>query len=77
MEYMIRDWVNWCWLSGDHIVEQHVHNIDVISWFTGKKPVSAVSFGARQRRSPVISMTSSVLTSSMKEASMFTACAAR
>ena len=50
MEYMIRDWVNWCWLSGDHIVEQHLHNIDVINWFTGKKPVSAVSFGARHRR---------------------------
>ncbi len=50
MEYMIRDWVNWTWLSGDHIVEQHVHNIDVINWFTGKKPVSAVSFGARHRR---------------------------
>ena len=29
MEWMIRDWVNWKWLSGDHIVEQHVHNIDV------------------------------------------------
>ncbi len=50
MEYMIRDWVNWSWLSGDHIVEQHVHNIDVISWFTGKYPVKAVSFGSRQRR---------------------------
>ncbi len=50
MEYMIRDWVNWSWLSGDHIVEQHVHNIDVVNWFTGKKPVSAVSFGARHRR---------------------------
>jgi predicted dehydrogenase len=50
MEYMIRDWVNWSWLSGDHIIEQHVHNIDVINWFTGKRPVSAVSFGSRQRR---------------------------
>jgi len=50
MEYMIRDWVNWCWLSGDHIVEQHVHNIDVINWFTGMHPVSAVGFGARHRR---------------------------
>ena len=29
MEWMIRDWVNWTWLSGDHIVEQHIHNIDV------------------------------------------------
>ncbi len=50
MEYMIRDWVNWCWLSGDHIVEQHVHNIDVINWFTGMHPVEAVGFGARHRR---------------------------
>ncbi len=50
MEFMIRDWVNWCWLSGDHIVEQHVHNIDVINWFTGQRPVKAVGFGARHRR---------------------------
>ncbi len=50
MECMIRDWVNWCWLSGDHIVEQHVHNIDVINWFTGEYPTSAVGFGSRQRR---------------------------
>lgn len=50
MEYMIRDWVNWLWLSGDHIVEQHVHNIDVITWFTGSHPTKAVGFGSRQRR---------------------------
>lgn len=50
MEWMIRDWVNWKWLSGDHIVEQHVHNIDVFNWFTGKKPIKATAFGARQRR---------------------------
>lgn len=50
MEFMVRDWVNWKWLSGDHIVEQHVHNIDVFNWFFGKKPVKAVGFGARQRR---------------------------
>lgn len=50
MEYMIRDWVNWLWLSGDHIVEQHIHNIDVINWFTGKHPTKAVGFGSRQRR---------------------------
>jgi len=50
MEYMIRDWVNWSWLSGDHIVEQHVHNLDVIHWFTGKLPVKAVGVGARHRR---------------------------
>ncbi|MDB4581987.1 Gfo/Idh/MocA family oxidoreductase [Draconibacterium sp.] len=50
MEWMIRDWVNWCWLSGDHIVEQHVHNLDVANWFIGKAPVKALGFGSRQRR---------------------------
>ena len=50
MEWMIRNWVNWTWLSGDHIVEQHVHNLDVLNWFMGAHPVSAVGFGSRQRR---------------------------
>ncbi len=50
MEWMIRDWVNWCWLSGDHIVEQHVHNLDVAQWFMGEAPVKALGFGSRQRR---------------------------
>ncbi|MFP4060853.1 MAG: Gfo/Idh/MocA family protein [Bacteroidota bacterium] len=50
MEFMLRDWVNWSWLSGDHIVEQHVHNIDIVNWFAGKFPVKAVGFGARHRR---------------------------
>ena len=50
MEYMIRDWVNWTWLSGDHIVEQHFHNIDVSNWFVGKTPIEAVGVGSRQRR---------------------------
>lgn len=50
MEWMIRDWVNWSWLSGDHIVEQHVHNLDVIEWFTGWHPAKAVGMGGRARR---------------------------
>ncbi|MDZ7347181.1 MAG: Gfo/Idh/MocA family oxidoreductase, partial [candidate division KSB1 bacterium] len=50
LEWMLRDWVNWTWLSGDHIVEQHVHNIDVAYWFFGKHPVKALGFGSRQRR---------------------------
>ena len=50
MEWMIRDWVNWSWLSGDHIVEQHVHNIDVFMWMSGLKPISARGIGARHRR---------------------------
>jgi myo-inositol 2-dehydrogenase/D-chiro-inositol 1-dehydrogenase len=50
MEYMIRDWVNWTWLSGDHIVEQHIHHLDAISWVFGKPPEQAVGMGARMRR---------------------------
>jgi predicted dehydrogenase len=50
MEWMIRDWVNWTWLSGDHIVEQHVHNLDVMNWFMGTHPVKAVGMGSRLRR---------------------------
>lgn len=50
MEYMIRDWVNWTWLSGDHIAEQHIHQIDVAHWFLGDVPKSATGVGSRQRR---------------------------
>ncbi len=51
VEYMLRDWVNWTWLSGDHIVEQHVHNLDVVNWFLGDAhPEKAVGFGGRWRR---------------------------
>ncbi len=50
MEYMIRNWVNFCWLSGDHITEQFIHEIDVMSWYMGKPPVKAVGWGGRQRR---------------------------
>ena len=50
MEWMIRDWVNWKWLSGDHIVEQHVHNIDVFLWMSGYKVAKATGFGVRHRR---------------------------
>ncbi len=50
MEYMIRNWNNFCWLCGDHILDTHVHNIDIINWFMGKNPVEAVGFGGRARR---------------------------
>ena len=50
MEAMLRNWVNWTWLSGDHIVEQHIHNMDVINWFMDSHPVKAVGFGSRLRR---------------------------
>ncbi|MDM8161259.1 Gfo/Idh/MocA family oxidoreductase [Labilibaculum sp. K2S] len=50
LENMIRNWVNWCWLSGDHIVEQNVHNLDTVNWFVGKHPEKALGFGARHQR---------------------------
>lgn len=50
LEYMLHDWFSWRWLSGDHILEQHIHSIDAFIWLTGLKPVSALSFGSRQRR---------------------------
>ncbi|MEI6675289.1 MAG: Gfo/Idh/MocA family oxidoreductase [Verrucomicrobiota bacterium] len=48
--YMTRNWLNFAELSGDHIVEQHVHNLDVAIWFLGRLPVSALGFGGRARR---------------------------
>jgi len=50
MEYMIRDWVNWAWLSGDIIVEQHIHHLDAMLWVLGKTPAKAVGMGAHVRR---------------------------
>ena len=50
MEYMLRNWANFCWTSGDCIVEQFIHEIDVMNWYTGKIPVKAVGWGGRQRR---------------------------
>jgi len=50
MEYMLRNWANFCWLSGDHIVEQFIHEIDVMNWYLGKIPVKAMGWGGRQRR---------------------------
>jgi myo-inositol 2-dehydrogenase/D-chiro-inositol 1-dehydrogenase len=50
MEYMLRNWANFCWLSGDHIVEQFIHEIDVMNWYIGKNPLKAIGWGGRQRR---------------------------
>jgi predicted dehydrogenase len=50
MEYQLRNWYHFTWLCGDHIVEQHVHNLDVINWATGKHPLRAVGMGGRQVR---------------------------
>jgi predicted dehydrogenase len=49
-EWQIRNWLYFAWLSGDHIVEQHVHNIDVANWVLGAHPIRAVGTGGRQER---------------------------
>lgn len=50
MEYQMRNWLYFTWLSGDHIVEQHIHNIDVMNWAFGGPPVKAIGMGGRQSR---------------------------
>jgi len=50
MEYQMRNWYYFVWLCGDHITEQHIHNIDVINWFKGAHPVKAQGMGGRQVR---------------------------
>ncbi len=49
-EWQIRNWLYFTWLSGDHIVEQHVHNIDVANWVLGAHPIKATGVGGRQWR---------------------------
>ena len=53
MEYQMRNWYHFVWLCGDHIVEQHVHNLDVCNWAISHKlgvkdahPVTAVGMGS-------------------------------
>ncbi len=50
MEWQCRNWLYFCWLSGDHIVEQHVHNLDVMNWAMGGPPTKCVGMGGRQVR---------------------------
>lgn len=50
MEFQMRNWYYFNWLCGDHIVEQHIHNIDVINWAMSAWPISAQGMGGRQVR---------------------------
>jgi myo-inositol 2-dehydrogenase/D-chiro-inositol 1-dehydrogenase len=50
MEYQMRNWYYFNWLCGDHIVEQHIHNIDVANWVKNSYPVSAQGTGSRSQR---------------------------
>ena len=50
MEYQMRNWYYFNWLCGDHITEQHIHNIDVSNWVKQAYPVSAYGMGGRRVR---------------------------
>jgi predicted dehydrogenase len=50
MEWQLRNWLYFTWLSGDHIVEQHVHNLDVVNWALKSHPLRARGMGGRQVR---------------------------
>ncbi len=51
MEYQVRNWLYFTWLSGDHIVEQHIHSLDKAMWvMNDEPPASAVAQGGRQVR---------------------------
>jgi predicted dehydrogenase len=55
MEYQIRNWFSFIWASGDNIVEQHVHNLDVAMWALGdnRKPVEVRAWGGRSTDLPM------------------------
>lgn len=53
MEYQMRNWYYFTWLCGDHIVEQHIHNLDVINWAKQAYPVSAQGMGGREVRTGI------------------------
>lgn len=54
-EYQMDNWYHFLWLCGDHINEQHIHNLDVINWVMRGHPVKAVGMGGRDTRDAVIS----------------------
>jgi len=50
MEYQMRNWYYFNWLCGDHICEQHIHNLDVFNWVKNGHPVRAQGMGGREVR---------------------------
>ncbi|MEN9364225.1 MAG: hypothetical protein RI903_1534 [Bacteroidota bacterium] len=50
MDYQLRNWYYFNWMCGDHITEQHIHNIDVINWVKNGYPVRARGTGGREVR---------------------------
>lgn len=47
LQYQLWNWYNFCWICGDNIVEQHIHNLDVMNWVLQANPVSVIASGGR------------------------------
>ncbi len=47
LTYQLYNWYNFCWICGDNIVEQHIHNLDVINWVLRAHPIAVTSNGGR------------------------------
>lgn len=52
LEWQLRNWYNFVWICGDHIVEQHIHNLDVCNWVMKGHPIKARGSGFRTRTDP-------------------------
>ena len=58
MEYQMHNWYHFAWIGGDHIIEQHIHNMDVCNWAMSDDlvdpahPVEAVGLGSRRKSYP-------------------------
>lgn len=52
LEYRLRNWYAYCWVAGDNIVEQHVHNLDVMNWVMGGPPKRVFAMGGRSWKTP-------------------------
>ena len=50
VQYQLHNWYHFLWLCGDHIVEQHVHNLDVMNWALQGHPIKATGMGGRSNR---------------------------
>ena len=72
LEWQMRNWLYFTWLSGDHIVEQHVHNLDVINWAMGGHPLRRWAWAGGSRASAPSTGTAS--TTSRSTTSTRTAC---
>jgi predicted dehydrogenase len=49
LEYQLRNWYHFTWLGGDHVVEQHIHNLDVINWLVQSRPIEAQGQGGQSQ----------------------------